>query len=268
MATEQISTGAYLTPRSAGFFRNVFALSVRSIRGLPRDPESFVPALIIPAFFYIVNIGIFQDFVADLPNINYPEFQLPVAILFAVTGLSQAVKLVLDIQNGYFERLALAPINRFATITGLIVADIVLTIAITIPVFLLGLAFGVRFDTGLQGILMILLITVSWTFVYSGIVYGLALKTGNPVVVNSSFIIFLPVIFLSTVFLPFEELTPTLQTIARFNPATYVLDGLRSLLSPGWDWSAIGLAFLSISIVGAITISFALWGLNSRVRRS
>jgi ABC-2 type transport system permease protein len=268
MATEQTSAATYFEAHRAGFFRNVFALSVRSIRALPRDPETFIPAFFIPAFFYIVNIGIFQDFVGDFAGINYREFQLPVAILFAVTGLSQAVHLVLDIQNGYFDRLALAPINRFATIMGLIVADVVLTFVVSIPVFILGLAFGVDFDTGILGIFMILLITIAWTFVYNGIGYGIALKTGNPTIVNSSFILFLPVLFLSTVFVPLESLTPTLEAIARFNPTTYVLEGLRSLLSPNWDWAAIGYAFLSIFIVGVFTMAFALWALNARLRRS
>jgi len=256
-----------VAPRNAGFLLNVYALGVRSIRALPRDPEVIIPALVIPAFFYIVNIGIFQDFASNLPNINYVEFQLPVAILFAVTGLSRAGILVLDIQNGYFDRLALAPINRLATILGLIIADVVLTVIISIPVFILGLIFGVQFDTGLLGIAVIMLITLSWTMVYNGISYGIALKTGNPTIVNTSFIIFFPVIFLSTVYLPLEAMTPTLQTIARFNPTTYVLDGLRTLLSPGWDWTAVGLAFLSIAIVGVFTLSFAIWGLNARLRR-
>jgi ABC-2 type transport system permease protein len=267
MTTKQADTSKYFTPHNAGFFRNVWALSIRSIRGLPRDPESLIPAFIIPVFFFLVNIGIFQDAAANLPNINYREFQFPVAILFAVTGLSRASILVLDIQSGYFDRLALAPINRFATIAGFIVADVVLAVVISIPVFILGLAFGVDFDTGILGILMIVFITIVWTFVYSGIGYGLALKTGNPAIVNLSFIIFFPVIFLSTIYLPLEALTPTLQIIARFNPTTYVLDGLRSLLSPDWDWAAIGYAFLSIFILGLFTMSFALWGFSYRLRR-
>lgn len=257
-----------VTAKQGGFFYNLFALSVRSLKSLPRDPESVIPALFIPAFFYIVNIGIFSQFVGDnLADVDYEEFQLPVAILFAVTGISRASVLVLDIQNGYFDRLALAPVNRIAMILGLIVADIALIVILTIPVLLLGLAFGVVYDN-IFGILVIFLIVIGWAFVYNGITYGIAFKTGNPAIVNTSFILFFPIVFFSTLYLPLEQLTGWLRWIATFNPTTYVLDGMRTLLKPEWDWSAVGYAFLAIAIVGSLTVSFALWGLNARLRRS
>ena len=253
--------------RRAGFWRNLGSLGWRSIRGLRRDPEFIVPAFFIPVFFYLVNIGIFQDFAENIPGLDYREFQLPVAILFAVTGLSRAGVLVLDIQRGYFDRLALTPVNRFAMIIGFVVADLVAVVLVSIPVLIVGFIFGIGFDTNILGLLLFLLIGVCWAMVYNMISYGIALKTGNPTLVNLSFIMFFPVVFFSTIYLPLEYLTSWLGTIARYNPTTYVLDGMRSLLTPGWDGAAIGYAFLGIAVVGVLTMSFALWGLRARLRR-
>ena len=262
-------------PRSAGFISNVYSLGVRSLRSLPRDIETIIPAFIIPAFFYVVNVGIFSDFVgmADF-GLEYHEFQIPVAILFGVTGLSRASLLVLDIQRGYFDRLSLAPVNRFAMILGLIMADIVTAIIVSVPVLILSFVWGLVaspgvpwVDTGVGGVFALLFLTVCWSLAYNSVVYGIALKTGNPALVNVSFIIFFPVMFFSTLYLPLEALSGWLGAIARLNPTTYVMDGMRSLLTPGWDWAALGWAMLNIAIVATLTISFALWGLNSRLRR-
>ena len=66
-----------------------------------------IPALMIPLFFFVVNVGALQDFSEQgIPGFDYKAFQLPVAIIFAVTGISRAGTLVLDIQDGYFDRLA------------------------------------------------------------------------------------------------------------------------------------------------------------------
>ena len=41
-----------------------------------------------------------------------------------------------------------------------------------------------------------------WGLVFTGLPYAIALKTGNPAAVNASFILFFPITFLSTTFVP------------------------------------------------------------------
>ena len=82
----------------------------RAVRSIPREPGELIPALMIPLFFFVVNVGALQDFSeAGIPGFDYKAFQLPVAIIFAVTGISRAGTLVMDIQDGYFDRLLLTP---------------------------------------------------------------------------------------------------------------------------------------------------------------
>ena len=89
--------------RRAGFLSQVMTVAARALRSILRDPEGVIPPLIFPVFFFVVNIGVLQDVAERLPGIDYKEFQLPVAIIFAVTGISRAVTLVTDIQTGYFD---------------------------------------------------------------------------------------------------------------------------------------------------------------------
>ena len=253
--------------RRAGFIRDVMSLGGRALRSLPRDPESILPALIIPVFFFAVNVGALQDIAENIPGIDYKAFQLPVAIIFAVTGISRANVLVLDIQDGYFDRLALTPMNRVAMLLGFMVADFVLVMTLSIPVIVLGLIVGVRFETGILGMLAFVGIAGIWALIYNGFPYSIALKTGNPAAVNSSFLLFFPFTFLTTVFVPEEALTGWMATIADFNPVTYLLQGLRSLISEGWVLTDIALAFGGIAAVAVITVPLAMWAMLGRVRR-
>ena len=108
-----------------------------------------IPALMIPLFFFVVNVGALQDFSEQgIAGFDYKAFQLPVAIIFAVTGISRAGTLVLDIQDGYFDRLLMTPVKRLALLLGLMVADFALVCGLCIPVMGLGFALGVRFETG------------------------------------------------------------------------------------------------------------------------
>ncbi len=129
----QLATShARIQARHAGFFKDVVSIAIRALRSVPRDPEAVYPALVIPIFFFAINVGALQDIAERIPGIDYKAFQLPVAILFAVTGVSRAVTLVTDIQTGYFDRLSMTPVNRFALLLGLTVADFSLVVALTI----------------------------------------------------------------------------------------------------------------------------------------
>ena len=64
-----------------------------------------------------------------------------------------------------------------------------------------------------------------------------------------------------------ENLTGWLRSIARFNPITYVLEGMRSLLSEGWDPAAIGKALLAIGLLGLVSQTMAMSALRGRLTR-
>ncbi len=256
-----------VTARKSGFFRDVVNLGGRSLRSIPRDPETLYPALVIPVFFFAINVGALQDLTESVPGFDYKAFQIPVAILFAVTGLSRANVLVTDIQSGYFDRLALTPVNRLALLLGFVVADLVLAVAMSIPVFILAFIVGVDFASGILGICALLALTALWAMVYNGFPYAIALKTGNAAAVNTSFIIFFPVVFLTPLFVPQEALTGWMETVTVYNPVTYLLQGMRSLVSEGWVLTDIAAALGGIAALGVLTIPLASWALLGRVRR-
>ena len=253
--------------RRAGFLSEVAAVAGRALRSIKRDPETVIPALMIPVFFFVVTIGALQDMAETIPGVDFKAFQLPVAIMFAVTGISRAIPLVTDIQTGYFDRLSLTPVNRLALLLGLMVADFALVVALTIPVVILGFAIGIRFETGLLGVLAFMLIGGIWGLVYTGFPYAIALKTGNPAAVNTSFLLFFPFMFLTTTFLPKEAMTGWMATVATYNPVTYVLDALRSLITVGWDGERLLYGFISISAIGLLSMTLAFMALSGRVRK-
>ena len=254
--------------RESGFLGDLVSVARRALRSILRDPEMMVPALIFPVFFFAVNIGALQDLVEQGGGIDFKAFQLPVAIVFAVTGISRAATLVLDIQSGYFDRLAMTPVRRLALLLGLMVADLALVIALTVPVLIMGFAVGVRFESGIPGLLLFVLIGGLWGLAFAGFPYAIALKTGNPAAVKTSFIIFLPFVFLTPVFIPLESMTDWMAAIARYNPVTYLLGALRSLVTVGWEWDVIGYGLIAVLAVAFLSLSLALWALKGRLTRA
>lgn len=256
-----------LEPKPAGFFTDLFTMATRSIRAMLREPEYLIPSIIIPVFFFAVNVGSLETVGQAIGTGDFKAFQLPVAIVLAVTGISRANALVTDIQSGYFDRLLVSPVNRLALLLGLMMADFVLVLTLTILVVTMGLFLGVNFVTGLGGILVFTLFSGFWGLVFTGFPYAIALKTGSPAAVSASFLLFFPFSFLTTAYVPKEYLSGWLKTVAEYNPVTYLLDGLRSLISIGWDFPRLSFMFLAIGLVGLLSFSMAFGALSSRLKK-
>ena len=164
------AASAPIGARALSFWHGLFAVGHRAVILLPRDMAAIIPALIVPVFFYAVTIGALQD-IAGLAAIglDYKAFQLPLALVMTVTGISRAPSLVLDIQGGYFDRLLLTPVNRWALLLGMFVADTIVLLFLSLPVLAMGLALGVRFATGIAGIIVFVAITMVWGAVVHGV---------------------------------------------------------------------------------------------------
>ena len=252
--------------RDRGFWHDLFAVGHRAVILLPRDMAAILPALIVPIFFYAVTIGALQD-VAGYANIglDYKAFQLPLALVMTVTGISRAHSLVLDVQGGYFDRLLLTPVNRWALLLGMFVADTIVLLFLSLPVLAMGLALGVRFATGAAGIVAFVAIVTVWGLSYTGFPYAIALRTGNPTAVNNSFLLFFPLVFLTPAWMPRDALTGWLAAIAAWNPVTYIIEGLRTLVV-GWDGVALGKTMAAVGGIGALSQYLAFSALRSRTR--
>ena len=105
-----------------------------------------------------------------------------------------------------------------------------------------------------------------WGLAFTGFPYAIALKTGNPAAVNTSFILFFPFAFLTTSFLPQEALSGWLSTVADWNPVTYLLAGMRALILTGWDDEILE-GFAAIAGVGAVSMTLAFMALRGRLKR-
>jgi len=268
MTSHAQSDSSIIHARPAGFWRDLVSVAGRALRAIPREPEALIPALIIPLFFFAVNVGALADIGQFVGVSDFEAFQLPVAIIFAVTGISRASALVTDIQSGYFDRLLVSPVNRYSLLLGLMVADLVLVMALCLPVLVLGFILGIGFATGPLGVLAFLLLSGLWGLAFTGFPYAIALRTGNPGAVNSSFLLFFPFAFLTTTFLPQEALTGWLAAVADYNPVTYLLAGLRALISSGWVPSDLLPAIGAVVGVGLVSFALAFSALRARVSRA
>jgi ABC-2 type transport system permease protein len=237
-----------------------WALGQRALREAWRTPEALLPTLFIPIFFLVVNIGqaakIFpSDTTGFLEGQSYGAFQLPNSLLLAASFGTAALFLVEDIEGGYFDKLRSAPVPRTAIVLGRLIAELVKAVLIAGVLVLLALPFGIHIASGPLGFVLLVALTALWSVVFVGFMQLIALKTRSAAATNSGGLIFFPLLFLTPNFVPRDLLTRPMEIAATFNPVTYVMEALRSLILVDLAWSDIWPGFAVVAVLGAVMLA-------------
>jgi ABC-2 type transport system permease protein len=236
-----------------------WALGQRALREAWRTPEALLPTLFIPIFFLVVNIGqaakIFpSDSTGFLEGQSYGAFQLPNSLLLAASFGTAALFLVEDIEGGYFDKLRSAPVPRTAIVLGRLIAELVKALLIAAVLVVLAFPFGISITSGPLGFVLVVGLTALWSVVFVGFMQLIALKTRSAAATNSAGLVFFPLLFLTPNFVPRDLLTRPMEIAATFNPVTYVMEALRSLLLEDLEWGTILPGFAVVAVLGALML--------------
>jgi len=244
------------------FLSDWYHLSIRNIKQIWRPALALIPSLFIPIFFFVVNSASLSAFskVPGFPNVSYRDFIAPVALFTAIffSAGNAGIELVQDISNGYFKKLLIMPISRLTIILGRLTEVAVQAVFQGMIVLILLLFAGVHFNTGVLGILAIFGIMIVFAMGWSCISMIMALRTQNARLVQSMFVLVFPLLYVTTSQAPLNLLPPVFATLARYNPVTYIIEGVRALVLTGWDNPAIWQGFLVACTMFVVLVSLTL----------
>ncbi len=147
---------------------------------------------------------------------------------------------------------------------GRLFGDGIRVVIITAVILLVGFVFGTGMEAGVLGYIAILVLAGLFGLAYAGFGLAIALRTGSPQAAQAGFLIFFPLLFLAPAFAPKEFFDGWLEFLATFNPVTYILEGMRTLVLEGWDWGQVGEALLAIAVLAGINMPLALLALRHR----
>jgi len=243
-------------------------LAGRAIKRILRNPAQ----MIFPILFPLILLGVNSsglDAATKLPGFptaSYLDFALAIPFmqgaLFA--ALNGGQDLARDIQGGFLDRLAMTPMSGAALLAGQLGGALFMGAVSAVLYLLTGLLFGVGIAAGVGGALVLLLLAISISFAFACFGMFVALRAGTGEAVQGFFPLFFVLLFLSSAFFPRDLIEQDwFRTIATYNPVSYMVEGIRSLVIAGWDGQALAQAF---GIAGIATVAFL--ALSARALRT
>ncbi len=236
----------------------------RWIKKTLRRPQFLFFSLVQPIVWFVLFTQAFQS-IASIPGFavysgtsSYVTFFSAAVIIQTVisSAMQSGMGMVTDLESGYMDKMRVAPIHRSAILMGKMLSDGVRIVIQTIVILILGFALGVSIAAGVGGLVLLLALAMAFGIAWSGIstFIGLATKNSEATLMISLLTTF-PLLFLSTAMMPMHYLTSVVQSVATYNPMTYIANALHGLIISGFDWTTLFYAALTILAVGAVSLT-------------
>jgi ABC-2 type transport system permease protein len=238
-----------------------------------RQPAQIIPSLIFPLMLLAINASGLQR-VTQLPGFptdSFVTFALAIPFLQgALFGvINSGTDMARDIETGFLNRLALTPLRGWALLVGLLTGSLILGLVQAVAFLIVGAAVGAHFAAGFAGVLVIVALSMLITLGFGALGLVVALRTGSGEAVQGMFPVFFVFLFLSSMSLPRNLIqTDWFRTVATYNPVSYLLEGIRSLLVTGWDAEALALGFGIAAAIAVIAMTLASLLLKTRLVRT
>jgi ABC-2 type transport system permease protein len=247
----------------SGFAATTLAFAQRGIVRMTRVPSIIAPMIVMPVFFLVAFSGSFASAVQieGYGTDKAVNWMAAWALLQggAFSGMGAAGAAATDLENGFFDRIRLAPIPTFSVVTGLL-AYAMIRAALPMTV-VLAVAFGLLdadMPGGVMGVVMVYVAGLGLAVVMALIALTVVFTVKNLKALGLAQILIFASMFLSVGQAPLVAIEGWMHSVAEINPVTRVIRMCRQgFLGPvTWDVTAEGLLALAgmIAFFGLTTI--------------
>ncbi len=253
--------------------RQVFDIAGRSVVRTLRQPAMIIPNVTFPLLLLAINSNGLRaaTHLPGFPTKSFLDFFIPISFMQGALFASgtAGVDLARDIDTGFLNRLALTPMRGVALLLGQLGGAVAIGTIQAVIYLGVGIAAGVRFETGVAGALVLFVLAVLVALGFGALGILIALRTGSGEAVQSVFPLLFFLLFVSSMNLPRNLIEVSwFRDLATVNPVSYMIEAMRSLVISGWDAQALGLGFLFTFLMIALALAASAVSLRSRMART
>jgi ABC-2 type transport system permease protein len=214
------------------FMTDVWVLVRRAIARIKNEPETLMDVTLMPIIFILMFAYVFGGAIRLPAGGSYHEYLIGgmLGMGLAQTAPGVAVALVTDMSTGLMDRFRSLPMSRWAVLIARSIAELLTQLISTLIVVCVGLAIGWRVHTNGWDVLAALGLALlfGYAFTWGGILLGMVLRSPEAAQ-QLGFILFLPLTFISSAFVPTQGMPGWLQPVADWNPMSALAASCRKL---------------------------------------
>lgn len=190
--------------------------------------QTLLPPVITQSLYFIIFGAFIGSQISDINGISYMAFIIPGLVMMGVIN-SSFMNVVSSFYSSKFmknyEELMVSPASNSAIIFGYVIGGALRGLMVGILIFIVSILF-IRPEIAHFGLILVFIILTSIVFALGGLINGIFAKSFDDISIFPTFIL-TPLTYFGGVFYSINNLPPLWQTVSKFNPILYMVDGFR-----------------------------------------
>jgi ABC-2 type transport system permease protein len=218
--------------------RGFYTLWLREVKRYLRDRTRIVSSFVQP-LLWLVIFGAGFGIRFALPGGSYQQYLFPgiVGQTLLFTAMFMGISVIWDRDFGFLKEVLVAPVSRMTLFLGKMVGDSTDALIQGVIVFVLGAVLGISIDPVAFLVSLPIMLLITFGLVSIGLTIASFMGSLESFGAIQTFIN-LPLFFLSGALFPIsgplaQGVPDWLKAASSFNPLTYGVDALRSILLGG-----------------------------------
>ncbi len=244
-------------------------LTGRKLHALVRQPWVLAFSVVQPVIWLFLFGQLFRR-VVDIPGFavggTYLEYLVPgvIAMNAMSNNMWAGMTMIEEIERGTLNRFLASPASRIAIMNATVAEQAVSTTVQSLIIVGLGLAGGASYQGGAAGVTVMVAASILVGVMFGALsnTVGMLLRSREAIIGVYTFFM-LPLMFLSSAFIPTQLMPGWMQAIASRNPLNWVVQIGRSALSAHPDWGAIGVRAGGLLVLAVVCVALSVMTFRS-----
>lgn len=241
----------------------VYIMWIRQLKRYWRSKARIIGSIAQPLLFLVaLNFG-FGPIYQKAGGGDYIQFLAPgiIAMTILFTAMFGGIEIIWDRQFGFLKETLVAPVSRMKIMIGRSLGGATVAVLQGFVVLLISLLIGFRPNNYWYlplALVFMFLIALLFNALGTAIASKLEDMQGFQLIMN---FLIMPIFFISGALFPIDGMPKVIEILARLNPLTYGVDGLRetlvgvSHLGIGLDLAVMVLVTAVIGLIGSYLFS-------------
>ena len=213
------------------FYRGVWVVAYRELLRFLQERSRLVSSFGFPILFLVVFGAGFNRIVGSMTDgVDFIKFIYPgiLAMTVVMSSFFSGMSIVWDREYGFLREILIAPMSRSGIVLGKAIGGSVTAMVQGSILLCIAPFIGIQLTPLLVIKYLVLVKILALSLSGVGILIATRMRSQQGFQMVMQLCIF-PLIFLSGVFFPVDNVSPWLQIIAKVNPLTYGVDAIRQI---------------------------------------
>lgn len=257
--------------------RGVYTIWYRDILRFWHDKMRMIGSMTFPLLFlFVFGSGLSARMGSLGPGIDFAQFMFPgiIGMTVLMSSFMAGVSVVWDREFGFLKEVLVAPISRASVAVGKTLGAATVALLQGIIMLLFAPLIGVSLSVWTVLALLPLMFLLSASMGSLGILLATRIRSMEAFQAVMQMLLF-PMVFLSGVFFPVQNLPAWMNFLVKVNPATYGIAPIRQVMLGASPESPFSISLLGhtmslwdnvavLALFGVITLLLAIWSFGNQ----